>query len=77
MLNWKQLIVTDNEGGTAGTLEEIVTLCPANLDSAEIETDGSLGAWPDYLLSAPGEEPEWDTPREDVDWTGFADALGR
>ena len=74
MTNWKNLIVTDTEGDAAGTLGEFIKIAPANLDTATIE-NGKIIAWPQFFLSAEGEEPDSDTPSDDVDWNGFVDAL--
>lgn len=71
--HWRDLVVTDTDGQT-GTLGDLVDHCPANLDNAKID-DGAIEAWEGFMLSAPGEEPDWDTPRGAVDWSGFADAL--
>ena len=76
MLKWNELIVTDSDGATGDTLGEIVNICPANLDNATIE-NGKITVWPGFMLSAPGEEPDWDTPVGDVDWDGFTEKLGR
>ncbi len=73
MTHWKNLIVTD-EGFAIGTLGDTVADCPSMLGSAVVR-DGKVQYWPGFFLSAPGEEPDWDTPRGPVDWTGFVDAL--
>jgi hypothetical protein len=73
-INWTELVVTDSEGGCNDTLGDIVRASPANLDDATIE-DGRISEWPGFFLSAPGEDPNWDTPRAEVDWTGFVDTL--
>lgn len=72
--HWTELIITDAEGERwPDNLGKLVETAPANLDSATIE-EGRITAWPSFFLSAPGEEPDWDTPREEVDWTGFSEA---
>lgn len=73
-IHWSELVVTDSEGNCNTTLGFIVRSQAGNLGGATIE-DGRITEWPDFYLSAPGEEPEWDTPRCDVDWTGFTGAL--
>ena len=76
-VNWRDLRVTDNQGVTAAeSLGHFVDHAPANLDNAIIE-DGKITEWPDFSLSAEGEDPEWDTPLVDVDWSGFAEALAK
>lgn len=74
MINWKDLIVTDAEGGTVGTLGEEVEAAGNSLRNIWFE-DGKLVEWPQFFVSAPGEEPGPDSPREAVDWTGFSEAL--
>lgn len=69
---WNELIVTDAEGDQT-TLRDIVSNCPANLDNAVIR-DGRIQEWEGFFLSAPGEEPNWNTPLADVDWSGFSEA---
>ena len=74
MLKWSELIVTDSDGNTGDTLGSMVELCSANLDTAVLN-NGRIVEWPGFILSAPGEEPDWDTPRGPVDWDGFMEAL--
>jgi len=78
-VNWRNLIVTDSEGDTWGTLGQLVHLAPANLDSARTATLGNgtlcIHEWPNFFISAEGEEPDWDTPKDDVDWSGFRESL--
>jgi hypothetical protein len=74
MLNWRELIVSDNEGKTGDTLGFFVDNAPANLDNAVIE-NGRIVEWTGFFLSAPDETPDWDTPKVDVDWSGFEDTL--
>lgn len=69
MVRWNELIVT-NEDGHAATLGELVEAQDAGLALATIR-DGQIAEWPGYYLSAPGEEPDWNTPHGAVDWTGF------
>ena len=72
--NWADLLVTDSDGKPWGTLGSIVESAPANLDNAEI--DGRrIAAWDGFLLSAEGEEPDWDTPKIIVNWDGFWEKL--
>lgn len=70
MTNWYELTVTDAYGNNGETLGSMLTCCPASLDNATI-SNGKITEWPGFLLSAPGEDPDWDTPRGDVDWRGF------
>ena len=69
-MNWRQLQVTDGDGDSFGDLGTLVETAPANLDSATIE-DGKIVSWDGFFMAAPDEDPDWDTPRVEVDWTGF------
>ena len=73
MTQWQDLLVV-NEGEELDSLGELVRLAPANLDNAVIENGRSV-EWQDYFLAAPGEDYDADTPRGEVDWSGFEDAL--
>lgn len=73
-MDWRKLIVTDSDGEEWGELGELVDNAPANLDSARI-VDGAIESWDGFFLSAPGEDPDYDTPRAEVDWTGFEEAI--
>jgi hypothetical protein len=73
-MDWKNLIVTDSDGCEYGPLGEMLNIAPANLDTATIE-DGAISAWSGFFLSAPDEDPDYDTPRCEVDWSGFQEAF--
>ena len=73
MTNWTELNVTDGDG-MVSNLGELVRCAPANLDSAVI-TEGRIAQWDGFLIAAPGEDAEYDTPRVAVDWDGFENAL--
>jgi len=73
-IKWTELEVHDTEGPTGDTIENFVKLAPANFDCAVID-NGRLVVWPQFMLAAPGEEPDYDTPRGAVDWAGFENAL--
>lgn len=72
-MTWRELVVSDSDGAW-GPLGELVENAPANLDDATIE-HGMIVYWPGMFLAAPGEDPDWDTPRGEVDWAGFEDKL--
>ena len=75
--NWRNLVVTDgNDPSAQATLGDLVDNAPANLDNAVI-VDGRISEWSNYFLSSPGEEPDYNTPQGEVDWTGFERALNR
>ena len=71
---WSELGVTNDEGNCIGTLGDIVANSPEMFDTATIE-NGKIESWPQYFLTGYDEEPDWDTPRCEVDWTGFEDAI--
>ena len=71
---WQDLRVW-NGGDGMGPLGEMVRDAPANLDHATISETGEITEWMQYYIAAPGEEPDWDTPRGEVDWTGFYEAV--
>ncbi len=74
-IDWRDLIVTDEDGRSA-TLGEVVALKDAALECIEISETGGIDQWPGRFVSAPGETPDWDTPRDvDVDWRGFRAAV--
>ena len=70
---WRDLIVTDDEGDTdnLGIMVDIGEFSLSNITLA----NGRIQTWDNRYISAPGEEPEWDTPRVPVNWDGFADSL--
>ena len=74
-MDWRQLVITGADGERwADDLGALVDDAPANLDTATIE-GGRIVSWPGFFLSAPSEAPDWDTPRCNVDWSGFAEAI--
>jgi len=73
-MKWTELVVTDADGVNYGTLAEVVESADVSLDGLTIE-DGSIVEWHGFFLSAPDEEPDWDTPSGIVDWIGFEAAL--
>ena len=74
-LHWTNLRVTDSDGDDIGALGDCINDGTVSTEYIMLRDDGSLDSWPDYFISAPGEEPEWDTPHVPVDWTGFANAV--
>lgn len=76
-IKWSDLIVTGEDNQPGGTLGEWLSE-PHYHESALASIrmrDGHIESWDSYFISAPGEEPEWDTPRVPVDWNGFEAAL--
>ena len=70
--SWRELDVYGDDGERLGTLAAVL-LIDANLESATI-ADGRIDTWPHRFIAAPGEAPDWDTPRGAVDWRGFTEA---
>jgi hypothetical protein len=68
-ISWRELIVTNSDDDDNGTLGDIYNDSPEMLDTATVD-GGEITEWPDYYLSAPGTEPDWNIPNN-VDWTGF------
>lgn len=72
-MSWRALAVYSADG-YLGQLGDLVDNATADLDTCEITAEGQI-MWPDHMIAAPGEDPDWDTPRVSVDWTGFDEAL--
>ncbi|MEJ2023418.1 MAG: hypothetical protein P8Y00_00070 [Deltaproteobacteria bacterium] len=66
--------MTDSDGAEYGLLGEMLDRTPAHLDTVTVE-DGAIASWGGFFLSAPDEDPDYDTPRCVVDWAGFQEAL--
>jgi len=73
-IHWSELEVYDDESNYIGTLGDLVENAPENLDNVVIE-NGKISEWSDYFIAAPGENPDWDTPKGPVDWTSFENRL--
>ncbi len=78
-INWRELYVTmSGEEGEVGTLGEITDAetpdaCIEQIDP--LDAAGAIVSWRQYNLAAADEDPDYETPRRAVDWTGFRDAL--
>jgi hypothetical protein len=81
MTNWRELNVylggDDTASGTLGAMVDRAARDSndCTFDRVHIAADGSVDVWPEALIAADGEMPDWSTPAGPVDWTGFADAL--
>ena len=73
-IRWENLNVRDGDGCPIGSLLDVVTQSPDILLMATVR-GGKIIQWPDYYISADDEIPDWDTPRGDINWTGFTEAL--
>lgn len=76
-MNWRELKIS-NDDGHGDNLGDVVdrrqhgdTLTA----SVVLAADGSISEWPQVLVFA-GEEPTHEIPHG-VDWSGFAEAIGR
>ncbi len=78
-IHWRELEVHDDDSAAgslgATALGEFVDDPDNVITDMDVKPDGSMGAWTDYFISRPGEEPDCDTPSGPVDWTGFAEAM--
>lgn len=76
MHTWKSLIVTDSDGNS-DTLSNMVADSEwiDEVRKARLDARGAISEWADYFISLPGEEPDSDTPRSPVDWSGFREAI--
>lgn len=74
-IHWTELNITTGEQCDSYLkLGDAVSTRDPIFSTLELEEDGSIRVW-DWLVFAPGEEPNADTPYAPVDWTGFADAI--
>lgn len=77
MITWDELLVTDDQGAAGETLGSMIRSAPGNLDSAIIDHTGKITEWPNFFISAEGEEASSDSPCAPVDWSGLREKLGR
>ena len=76
--SWQDLRVSPSDGdGDDLSLGEMVQSKEGRdvLDHYAVIHNGEITDFTQSFLSAPGEAPDWNTPRGDVDWVGFEDAL--
>lgn len=78
-VKWSDLVVYDSDGELYGYLDdpEIISMISQEKKDGRIlfNRDGSIKEWHDFFIAESGEEPSWDTPKRDVDWSGFLDAI--
>ena len=75
MTHWTELTVTDEAGVRLLPLGALVAEGYDRLPDIALDAFGGIDQWQQHMIAAPGEEPDWDTPRGDVDWAGFMAAL--
>lgn len=74
-INWRNLDISDGER-SLGTLGEVLdNASDSQIKHIRLSPSGEVESWADRYLSTPDEAPGWDTPRGEVDWTGFRDVL--
>ena len=74
--SWKELIITDGEGFSE-SLPNVVDdsdTCMGIFVDVEFD-DGVPISIPYYFIALPGEDPNFDTPKEPINWDGFEDAV--
>jgi hypothetical protein len=58
-----------------GSLADDAIQCRDTFGAIELHENGSIKSWQDCFVFADNEEPDWDTPNQPVDWTGFAEIV--
>ena len=71
-MKWTELRVVDIDGLDQGSLDEVVANPETRwmLDHATI-VNGQIESWDYFWMCAPDEDLDHNTPRCDVDWSGF------
>ena len=75
MTHWTELTVTDESGVRLVPLGALVAAGYDRLTDIALDANGAIDQWQQHMIAAPDEQPDWDTPRGPVDWTGFHAAL--
>jgi len=82
MISYRELRLIDAQGNGETTIGRAIDQAFASDEVNEFDSqlltdssDGSVESWAGYFVAAPGEEPGWDTPRCNVDWNGFTEAV--
>jgi len=74
MINWRELRVSGQDD--IGSLGELVDSSYAGLSGIDgVTAAGAISGWHQHFISAPGENPDWDTPHDMVNWAGFSASL--
>lgn len=77
-IKWQDLLVYDSYNAQYSNTRlgnYIAEAEECELRRITLDNDGRLVSWSDFFVAADGEEPDWDTPIESVDWSGFAEAI--
>ena len=77
MTHWRDLNATNGPGSTVKLGEYLDAAARGECEIGDITLNdyGSIIEWAGVMISADGEDPDWNTPRATVDWTGFVDAV--
>lgn len=70
---WGNLIVADVEGLLGDTLESLLRLSPANLDTAVVTPEGIV-EWDGFFIGTSADTMGWEIP-SNVDWTNFYETV--
>ena len=78
MKTWKDLLVTRTQGSDSERaacqsypLPALMTEHPEWLEDVEPGEAGDIFQWLEFCIHVAGEASDSDTPREEIDWTGF------
>ena len=73
-IHWRKLIVSTGNAAEGTELGIVTDTDDSSLLYVQVE-NGRIVSWPHLFISAPGEDPDWNTPSVPVDWTGFGQAV--
>ena len=73
-IHWRKLIVSTGNAAEGTELGIVTDTDDSSLLYVQVE-NGRIVSWPQFYISAPGEDPDWNTPSVPVDWTGFGQAV--
>lgn len=79
--HWQDLLVTRTQfiertmpDGESWPLVDVLRDHPEFMEDMFLDEFDGIGEWMCYCVHFPGEVPDSDTPRDQVDWNGFLDA---
>ena len=74
MITWRELVLWND--GVACNFGSFMERADASSVAAlRLLANGRVSEWSQFFLSAPDEEPDWDTPRRRVNWRGLKTAV--
>jgi len=76
-INWRQLTATYAGGESCNLGELLDNACRGRdtIGGIVLDETGKIIEWQEVFVSADGEDPDCDTPRCPVDWTGLTEAV--